>query len=663
MYSIDIDIGGTFTDGFFTDGTDVRTEKVLSTPHDITECFMNCIVAGAGAFGLDTSDFLRRTSVARVSTTVGTNLLVQGAGPRLGLIVTKGNQKSLYGRGNAAILGRYVPADMVEGIAEEVNDRGKVVREIEAKELLAAVRRLIEAGARMIVISFKSAWRNPHNEHLARALIRDRYPVHYLRSVPLQIGSEVMHVADDEARTNSAVFNAYIHAEMARALYHAEDRLRDAGYARPLLVMHASGGSARVAKTVALHTLNSGPAASAKGAAYMAGLFGDKRVAAADMGGTSFDMSIIVDGEAVLNMLPELDGVRIATPMIEVDALGAGGGSIAHVNGGKLRVGPESAGAAPGPACYAKGGMEPTVTDANLVLGYIDAAYFLGGEMTLDGEAARRAMDRRIARPLGVSAEEAAFEVRESINQQMAKAMSSRLTARGHDLSKFTMFAFGGGGPLHACAIAEFTGIERIVAFPYGSVFSAFGSSTASVQHMYAKTLVIPASRAGEADAALADMHKQAERDMAGEGFAAKDMTARAEVQVRAGGRSRTVLLPAKRGRVENRIAQAISRGAGKPVIETVRLVTECAVPRWEPVKETKAAGSAPRRKGRRKVRWTRDNAEVTPIYARAALKYGHTVRGPAIVEGPDTGYAVAAGWTLTVGPWGDFVMTRDARA
>ena len=158
-------------------------------------------------------------------------------------------------------------------------------------------------------------------------------------------------------------------------------------------------------------------------------------------------------------------------------------------------------------------------------------------------------------------------------------------------------------------------------------------------------------------------MHKQAERDMAGEGFAAKDMTARAEVQVRAGGRSRTVLLPAKRGRVENRIAQAISRGAGKPVIETVRLVTECAVPRWEPVKETKAAGSAPRRKGRRKVRWTRDNAEVTPIYARAALKYGHTVRGPAIVEGPDTGYAVAAGWTLTVGPWGDFVMTRDARA
>ena len=663
MYSIDIDIGGTFTDGFFTDGTDVRTVKVLSTPHDITECFMNCVMDGASSFGLDTSDFLRQTSVARVSTTVGTNLLVQGAGPRLGVIVTKGLEKSLYGHGKAKILGRYVPADMVEGIAEEVNDRGKVVREVEVQELLAAVRRLIASGARMIVISFKNAWRDPHNERLARTLIRDRYPVHYLRSVPLQIGTEVMHVADDQARTNSAIFNAYIHVEMARALYRAEDRLREAGFSRPLLVVHASGGTARVAKTVALHTLNSGPAAAAKGAAYMAGLFDDKRVVATDMGGTSFDMSVVVDGEAALNMLPELDGVRIATPMIEVDALGAGGGSIARVEGGKLRVGPQSAGAAPGPACYAKGGIEPTVTDANLVLGDIDAEYFLGGDMTLDADAARRAMERRVARPLGISAEDAAFEVRESINQQMAKAMSSRLAARGHDLSQFTMFAFGGGGPLHACAIAELTGIKRIVAFPYGSVFSAFGSSTTSVQHMYAKTLVIPASRAGEADAALADLREQAERDMAGEGFAAKDMTARAEVQLRTGGRSRTVVLPDKRGRMESRIARAVSRRAGKPVIETVRLVTECAVPCWEPVKVTKAARRAPRRKGSREVRWTRGSAEMTPIYDRAALKYGHAVRGPAIVEGPDTGYAVATGWTLTVGPWGNFVMTRDAHA
>ena len=659
MYTIDIDIGGTFTDGFFTDGTDVRTEKVVSTPHDITECFMNCIVAGAGAFGLDTSDFLRRTSVTRVSTTVGTNLLVQGAGPRLGLIVTKGHDKSVYGRGKAEILGRYVPADMVEGIGEGINNRGKVVREVEVEELLAAVRRLIEAGARMIVVSFKNAWRNPHNERLARTLVRDRYPIHYLRSVPLQIGSEVMHVADDQARTNSAVFNAYIHTEMARALYRAEDRLREAGFSRPLLVMHASGGSARVAKTIALHTLNSGPAAAAKGAAFLARLFGDKRVVTADMGGTSFDMSVIVDGEAVLNMLPELDGVRIATPMIEVDALGAGGGSIAHVDGGKLRVGPESAGSAPGPASYAKGGMEPTVTDANLVLGYIDAEYFLGGAMTLDADAARRAMERRVARPLGLTVEDSALAVREAINREMANVMSGRLAAKGLKLSRFTMFAFGGGGPLHACAIAELTGIDRIVAFPYGSVFSAFGSSTCNIQHMYAKTLVIPAARAEEADAALAEMRAQAVRDVVGEGFSEAEMTARVEVDLRVGKRHRTLAIPGKRGRIKGRLA----RGAGKTVIETVRLLAECDVPRWEPTREATAAGRAPRRKGTRDVCWTPAGAEATPVYDRAALRYGHTVRGPAIVEGPDTGYAVAAGWTLSVGVWGDFVISRGARS
>jgi N-methylhydantoinase A/oxoprolinase/acetone carboxylase beta subunit len=333
MYSIDIDIGGTFTDGFFTDGVEVRTEKVLTTPHDITECFVNCVVAGARAFGLDTSEFLRRSSVARVSTTVGTNLLVQRIGPRLGLIVTKGHEKFLYGNENNLVLDQYLPADMVVGVGEEVNDRGVVVREVEAANLLAAVRQLIAASARMIVISFRNAWRNPHNERLARALIRERYPVHYLRSVPLQIGTEVIHVADDEARTNSAVLNAYIHAEMARALYRAEDRLREAGFLRPLLVVHASGGSARVAKTVALHTLNSGPAAAAKGAAHLARLFGDTRVIATDMGGTSFDLSLIVDGQPIFSLLPELDGIRIATPMIEVDALGAGGGSIARLDG------------------------------------------------------------------------------------------------------------------------------------------------------------------------------------------------------------------------------------------------------------------------------------------------------------------------------------------
>jgi N-methylhydantoinase A len=662
MYSIDIDIGGTFTDGFFTDGVEVRTEKVLTTPHDITECFVNCVVAGARAFGLDTSEFLRRSSVARVSTTVGTNLLVQRIGPRLGLIVTKGHEKFLYGNENNLVLDQYLPADMVVGVGEEVNDRGVVVREVEAANLLAAVRQLIAASARMIVISFRNAWRNPHNERLARALIRERYPVHYLRSVPLQIGTEVIHVADDEARTNSAVLNAYIHAEMARALYRAEDRLREAGFLRPLLVVHASGGSARVAKTVALHTLNSGPAAAAKGAAHLARLFGDTRVIATDMGGTSFDLSLIVDGQPIFSLLPELDGIRIATPMIEVDALGAGGGSIARLDGDTLRVGPDSAGAAPGPACYGKGGMEPTVTDANVVLGYMDPAHFLGGAMTLDAAAAARSTERRLARPLGCSIAQAAFAVREAINQEMAKAISTRLAAKGHDVAQFTMFTFGGSGPLHACAIAELTGIRRIVAFSYGSVFSAFGSSTTNVQHIYAKTLFIPAARGQEVSEVLASMRAQAERDMEGEGFSPREMAIRAEADVRSEGKLRTVSLVGKGSSVETQIAKARLASPKTAIVESVRLVSECAVPKWEPRKDSKSRRGAPPGKAKRDVWWARDGVQTTPVYDRAVLRHGHTVRGPAIIEGTDTGYAVAAGWTLAVDAWGNFIMTRDAR-
>jgi len=229
MYSIDIDIGGTFTDGFFTDGSEIRTDKVLTTPHDITEGFMACVQAGARAWNLDLAEFLRRTGVARVSTTVGTNLLVQRAGPKLGLIVTKGHERDLYGKGNAAIVGRYIAPELVAGVAERVSDTGKLETEIDPDALLAAVRSLVQANVRMIVVSFKNAWRNPANERRALEVTRARYPVHYLRSVPMQLATEVMHVADDHARTNTAVFNAYIHGEMARTLYRAEDKLRAAG--------------------------------------------------------------------------------------------------------------------------------------------------------------------------------------------------------------------------------------------------------------------------------------------------------------------------------------------------------------------------------------------------------------------------------------------------
>lgn len=659
MYSIDVDIGGTFTDGFFTDGENVRTEKVLTTPHDITECFMNCVQAGSKAFNLELPEFLRRTAVARVSTTVGTNLLVQHAGPKIGLVVTHGHETDLYGKGMASILGRYISPELVVGVPESIGDTGKVVHEVDRAELLAGVRRLVQMNARMIVVSFKNAWRNAHNEKLASQIIRERYPMHYLRSVPLQIATEVMHVADDHTRTNTAVFNAYIHGEMARTLYRADDKLRAAGYERPLLIVHSSGGNARVAKTVAVHTLHSGPAVAARGAAFLARLLDLDHVVTSDMGGTSFDVAIVDNGEAAFNLTPEIDGIRIATPMIEVESLGAGGGSIARVENGKLRVGPESASSAPGPVCYGKGGVEPTVTDANLILGYIDPEYFLGGRMSLDMAAAKRSMDRRISSQLAMSLDDAAFAVRESINNSMADELARRIAGHGGKAANFTLFSFGGAGPLHACAIAELIGIKRIYAFPYGSVFSAFGGSTTKVQHLYSHTLGIPLSEASRASATLADFKLQAVSDMAGEGFSGKEVATRAQISVAIGNTRRTIALANSSTKVKEAISKALGKSAARAIIESVRLTAECDVAHWTPPTARRGAVGTLSPKLHRPVFWERGRSAQTPIYDRFGFKYGQVIDGPAIVEGPDTSYPIAPGWRLEVDQFGNFVMTK----
>ena len=654
MYSIDIDIGGTFTDGFFSNGTRVETGKVLTTPHDITEGFMSCVEAGSAAFGLDLGDFLRRTEVARVSTTVGTNLLVQRSGPRLGLIVTAGHEKDLYAKsGKAGILGRFVAPAMVTGIPEQVDDRGRVRQPVEPEPLLEAVRALLADGARMIGISFRNAWRNADNETRARALIRERYPVHYLRSVPLQIGTEVIHVADDHARTNSLALNAYIHADMARTLYRAEDKLRAAGYERPLLVVHSSGGNARVARTVALNTLNSGPAVAIRGAAHLARRLRLERVVTTDMGGTSLDIAVVAGGRAPFSAEPRVEDIPLATPMIEVRSLGAGGGSIASVAGGRLRVGPRSAGAVPGPACYARGGMEPTVTDANLLLGYIDPEAFMGGRMRLDAGLAARAMERQVARERGIGVEEAALQVREAIDRQMAQEIRRRLRDAGHDPARSALFSFGGSGPLHACAVADLLGMARIYAFPYGSVFSAFGSSTTNVRHAYARTLGIPVAQAGRADQILAAFRDQAVADMRGEGFDARAVRTACEVVVSTGKRLKTVPVRGRKGSV----AQALEGERGR--IQAVHLSAECEVPHWTPVKAEGRARRQPRPLGRRTVRWVAAGRLATQVYARDGLAPGHAIRGPAMVDGPDTSYAVAPGWRLAVDDFSHFVLTR----
>lgn len=592
MYTADFDIGGTFTDGFFTKGNAIRTGKVLTTYHDLTECFINCLKEGAAGFGVPLAQFLRQCSVVRLSTTLGTNTLLQRRGPLIGLLVAKGHETNLYGSGEAALFKLCLRPDMVVGIADATD----------AEAVLAAVRQLVAAGARMVAVSLATA----QAERTVRDLVRDRYPPHYMRSMPLQLGHEVSASQDAHARTNTVVVNAYLHGELARGLFRSEDLARDNGMVRPLLVVHAGGGCARVAKTVAVDTLSSGPAAAVAGAAALARRLGLAHVVTADMGGTSLDVAVLDGTEAPACDTPTIAGVPLAIPMIRTESIGAGGGSIAKIVDGALAVGPESAGSAPGPACYDKGGMEPTVTDANLVLGLLDAERFLGGRMRLSAKRAEDAIKRRLTRTLGGEPVEMAVAIRRRINESMAAAIRSLLP----DPSLYTLFAFGGGGPLHACGIAELIGVSRVMGFPFGSVFSAFGSSTVDVRHRYQ----------GRSEESL---RRQALLDMRGEGFEPSDVTLE-------------------------------SRQNGSGLVVEAR----AAIPHWFPERHSPVQRRRIPGKVWREVRWETRTAPVeTAIFRLDELAPGAELMGPAIIETNDTAYAVYPHWTAHIDDFGNVCM------
>lgn len=658
LYTADFDIGGTFTDGFFTNGSVAHRAKVFTTPHDLTEGFMGCLRLGADAFGEPLHSFLSRTQVVRLSTTLGTNTLLQRRGPKVGLIVTAGEEASLYGASKqAAAFSSILDPELVRGVEEETGDEGESLCRPTAPAVLQAVRELVNLGARIIAVSLRNSWRNPAHERQLREIVLERYPVHYLRSVPLQLAHEISSSDDDHARTNTVALNAYLHRDLSRGLYKAEDLARESGMRHPLLIVHAAGGSARVAKTVAVQTLSSGPAVAVRGAAIMARLLRLDHVVCADMGGTSLDVAVLGKSEPPVVELPEIQGLQIAVPVISTESIGAGGGSIARVRQGELTVGPDSAGSVPGPVCYAKGGMSPTVTDANLLLGLLDPADFLGGRMRLDEDRARESVAKRIGEPLGVDVETAAAMIREKVNRSMAEEIRSRIEGTGADPSEYAFFAFGGGGPLHACDIAEQVGIHKVVGFPFGSVFSAFGSSTVDVWHRYSRSMAQRVDDQAAKDHlgnAVDELLAQGRLDMRGEGFDQHELSESLHLVVEAPSRRQEIDFAAPEApNVFESLLQAQPDGEMREVSLDVRAET----PTWLPP-EVSAVPSEAVPTVTRRVRWSRDREAVnTSVVRLEELARGAVIDGPALIETRDTVYAVKGGWSAQIDPFGNVVM------
>jgi len=666
-FSIGIDTGGTFTDAFIAnDASGHWTAKVPTTPHDLTVCFADAIEASAQAVGLPRHDLLRRTAVIRFSSTIATNTALTLSGPKLGMLVTAGGRQDLYGLAGTddeARIAQFIGPDMITGLAEEVSPDGEVLLAPSGDEVIGAVRDLLERGARLIVVCLRNSAVNPANEAAVGRIIDASYPRHYLGAVPTLLSTDVSAIAGDADRMAAVVVNGYLHRRLATSLYKAEDDLRASGLARPLLIVTADGSVARVAKTRALATYQSGPAAGVHAGALLARTYGLGTALTADVGGTSTDFGLALDGRPVRRQRVEVAGLEITQPSVELHSIALGGGSVVAVTDGAIAVGPDSAGAAPGPACFGLGGTSPTPTDAWLVLGYLDPANYLGGRRQLFPDLATEALARVVGAPLGLSAEEAALAVAEAAVRAAADGvgeMLARPAARaalgGRSAADLALISYGGGGGCLLPAVAARAGLGTVYLPVLSPVFSAFGVSTFDVEHSYEARMPAGQLTTGQgANGGLAALEAAARRDARGEGFDPGD--ARIEVSV-----LRDDGTALAEGLEPGQVAGAAQRlGLGAADTAWVRLRATCVVHKPGlpgPAEARMPLGDA--QTGRRSVLLTDGRCEV-PVYARDRLRAGHAMSGPCLIESSGSTYLIPAGTSCRIDQFGTAVLAPGA--
>jgi N-methylhydantoinase A/oxoprolinase/acetone carboxylase beta subunit len=675
--SIDIDVGGTFTDLVLTLDGERIIAKCPTTPHDLSIGFVNAIEAGGDKVGLSVEELLPKIDIIRYSTTVALNRLLQRQGPRIGLLTTEGHEDAiLIGRGAQWTDGQRVaerrniavqnkPHPLIEralilGVKERVDSAGEIVRPLDEDDVRRKLRLLMDRGARAIVVSLLWSFMNPAHEKRVREIIREEYKEYHIGFVPVVLSSSVVSKIGEYERTMTAVLDAYLQRSMQNDIGATWDKLRDKGYRGAFLMIHNSGGSADIFKTPASRTFNGGPVAGLMGSAYFASKLGFKNVIAGDVGGTSFDVALVVES-SVRNYTfrPVIDKWMVNVTMMQTISVGAGGGSIASVNQGRLSVGPRSAGSMPGPACYDLGGTEPTVTDADVVLGYINPDTYYGGRMPLNKAKAEKAIRDKVAQPLGIETAEAAALIRRVVDENMAGAIKREVHMRGYHPEDFVLFAFGGAGPTHMSGLRG--DVPKAVMFPAAPVFCAMGSSIMDIVHMYEQSrrmvymepmserLVVDRAQFNATVQALID---RAKADLRSEGLGVADANYSLELDMLYGGQVNLKRASSPLLRIDSDAdAQAIYDAFEKEFSEAFsplvvnkpggvfldNFVLRVTVPTWKPeVPEFPLQGADPSAAqiGERQAYWPETSAWTqTPIYQFEQLQAGNVVLGPAVVE------------------------------
>lgn len=688
-YRLGVDAGGTFTDFVLADETGkVTLVKATSTPEDGARAIADGFAQLAESEGKAIHDILSQTELCVNGTTVGLNALIQHKGVKTGLICTAGHEDSLEIRLGHKEEGyrydaEYPPAQILvdrhlrRPVRERILSDGSVHTALHEDDVRAACEVFRREGVRAVAVSFLWSVVNNAHERRAAEIVRELLP-----DVYLSVGTEVSSQMREYTRTSTAVVNAYIGPVLRSYVMRIDKFYKDNGLPGTVRYFQSNGGmaSSDVMTSLAVNAINSGPASAPMAGRYYAEPLGYRNFITVDMGGTSFDITLTHDGKANISKDIDFLRYRIGTPMIQIETLGAGGGSIGWIDDmGVLSVGPQSAGAHPGPACYSRGGALPTVTDANVVLGYLNPESLLRGRLAIDDQAAWRAIDSHLATPLGLSTPKAAYGIFSIVNNNMANGIRRVSIERGYDPRDFVLVGAGGATGLHITALAKEIGVRTVLVPKLASGLCAFGQILSDVKYNYAAAMPMRLDAHAELDQVEATFHELEERGVSAlqaEGVPRERVECLRSVDMRYVGQVHECSVDIGASRISHKTIAAIKSAfhavhrqlftydEPESAIEIVNIeVTACG--------KTGALGARPHRQGgqadaaitgHRPMFFAGDSLPLaTPVYDGELLGAGDVIRGPAVIDEPTTTLLIQEDWEARLDSSECYVLTQRA--
>lgn len=695
-YIVGVDIGGTFTDvaAISTETGETFTTKARTTPWDLIEGLVEGLRLVAEQADLTIEELLADTEKFAHGTTQTSNVIFTWVGAKTGLITTRGFADEILimrARGRVAGLGladrrhlratqkppQIVPRELIAEVSERVDHRGRVIVELNRDEAERAVRSLLDQGVESIAVSLLWAHENPDHELLIRSVVEELAP-----GMHVSLGHQLARVSGEYERASTAVVNAFVAPTVERYMERLVSTLDGLQLDAPLLVLQASGGVTSAEQSVPVKTIESGPAAGMVAVKALMDTVGHRNVIATDVGGTTFKVGLLVDGEWSVTQETIINQYSLLIPMIDLVSIGAGGGSIAWVDDTRLRIGPRSAGGDPGPACYGWGGTEPTVTDADIVLGFLNPDRFLGGRLRLRRDLAEKAIKEHVADKLfDGDVVRAAAGIRQIVDAQMGDLVRKASVERGHDPRDFVLIAYGGAGPLHATGYSRGIGVRTILVPEAATGYSAYGAAASDIQHSLNRS-VRPELLADSAalDAAYLELENEARGLISAQNVEPSHIVASRWAEMRYQRQLHDVRvncpdLPAAqiahglRAAFVERYASLYGANATLPNAEPqlLRIGVDVVGPIARPSIDAYELGdedASEAASGTREVFWPEQMDWITTrIYDGSKLQPGNRLQGPAIIEQPGTTIVVPAGVDSVVDQFGNNVINLGGGA